>query len=206
MIDALARQFLALGHEPLVLAPPPKNRRVAAYDAASLTPSCASALFSTRYLVEWYAMFLRRTWRRHCFDVLHCHSIYPCAYLAALCKDELGVPIVITSHGGDVHAEGRRLLKPGIPARYTHSLAAADAALVSISKFTTAGFQRLCPTATNIEAIPNGVHLAPFEQSAAPRKHRRESHGRRVHPVSRAAESAKGSTRWSTRWRNCPRA
>jgi glycosyltransferase involved in cell wall biosynthesis len=38
--------------------------------------------------------------------------------------------------------------------------------LISISKFTTAGYQRLCPTATNIESIPNGVHLAPFARVA----------------------------------------
>ncbi len=117
VIDALARQFLALGHEPLVLAPPPKNRPVTAHDAALPYPVVRHPrFFSTRYLVEWYAMFLRRAWRQHRFDVLHCHSIYPCAYLAALTKDRLGIPTVITSHGGDVHAEGRRLLKPGIPA------------------------------------------------------------------------------------------
>ena len=191
VIDALARQFLALGHEPLVLAPPPKNRRVAAHDAALPYQVVRHPrFFSTRYLVEWYAMFLRRAWRQHRFDVLHCHSIYPCAYLAALSKDQLGIPTVITSHGGDVHAEGRRLLKPGIPARYTRSLAAADA-LVSISKFTTAGYQRLCPTATNIEAIPNGVHLGRCSSASgtAPRWHRRQGHRRRIHSVSRSIES-----------------
>ncbi|HEY4308637.1 MAG TPA: glycosyltransferase family 4 protein [Pirellulales bacterium] len=167
VIDALARQFLALGHEPLVLAPPPKRRRVAAHDAQLPYPVLRHPRFvSTRYFVEWYATFLRRAFRRHAFDVLHCHSIYPCAYLASLCRDEFGVPLVITSHGGDVHAAGRRLAKPGIPARYERSLAAADA-LISISKFTTAGYQRLCPTATTIEAIPNGVDLAPFAQTLA---------------------------------------
>jgi glycosyltransferase involved in cell wall biosynthesis len=165
VIDALARQFLALGHEPLVLSPPPKRRRVREHDAQLPYPVVRHPRFvSTRYLVEWYATFLRRAWRRYRFDVLHCHAIYPCAYLAAVCKQDLGIPIVITSHGGDVHAGGRRLAKRGFPARYGRSLAAADA-LISISKFTTAGYQRLCPTATNIESIPNGVHLAPFASS-----------------------------------------
>ncbi|HVU88879.1 MAG TPA: glycosyltransferase family 4 protein [Pirellulales bacterium] len=166
VIDALARQYLELGHEPLVLAPPPKRRRVKAHDAQLPYPVLRHPRFvSTRYFVDWYTTFLRRAWRRHRFDVLHCHAIYPCAYLAAICKDDLGVPIVITSHGGDVNEHGRRLAKRGFPARYARGLAAADA-LVSISKFTTAGYQRLCPTATNIEAIPNGVHLAPFARAA----------------------------------------
>jgi len=166
VVDALAREFLALGHEPVVLAPTPKVVRVA--DHALPYPVIRHPRFiSTRHMLAWYTLWLRRAQRRYQFDVLHCHSIYPCGYLAALCRDKLRLPTVITSHGGDVHAQGRRLLKPGFPARYARSLAAADA-LISISKFTTEGFQRLCPAATNIEAIPNGVHLAPF-RAALPR-------------------------------------
>ncbi len=166
VVDALAREFLALGHEPLVLAPAPRTVRTA--DHTLPYPVIRHPRFiSTRHMLAWYTWWLRRAARRNKVDVLHCHSIYPCGYLAALCREKLQLPTVITSHGGDVNFQGRRLMKPGFPARYARSLAAADA-LISISKFTTEGFQRLYPAAANkMETIPNGVHLAPLRTVVA---------------------------------------
>jgi len=164
VVDALARQFLALGHEPVVLAPPP--RRLPITDHEFPYPVIRHPrFFSTRHFMEWYKHWLQRAHREHRFDALHCHSIYPCGYLAALCEGRLGIPTVITSHGGDVHIEGRRLSKPGFPARYARSIAASDA-LIAISRFTHDGYLRLCPTARNIIPIPNGVHLEQFAQKA----------------------------------------
>ncbi len=167
VIDALARQFLELGHEPLVLAPPPKRRRVKAHDAQLPYPVIRHPRFvSTRYLLEWYATFLRRA------------ASPSVRYLALPFNLSLWVPgraVQGRTWRADRHYQSwRRRERAGAPAGQARfpgammrSLAAADA-LVSISKFTTAGYQRLCPTASNIEAIPNGVHLAPFA-SAAPR-------------------------------------
>ena len=165
VVDALARQFLSLGHEPIVLAPP--ARRMTMSDGEFPYPVARHPRFvSTRHFMDWYKHWLVRAHRQHRFDILHCHSIYPCGYLAALCEGRLGIPTVITSHGGDVHIEGRRLKKPGLPARYATSIAAADA-LISISSFTHDGLLRLCPRARNIVSIPNGVHLEPFGQTVS---------------------------------------
>jgi glycogen synthase len=160
VVDALAREFLALGHEPVVLAPSP--RHIPAADHELPYPVVRHPRFvSTRHFMEWYKHWLQRAHRQYRFDLLHCHSIYPCGYLAMLCEGQLGIPTVITSHGGDVHIEGRRLSKPGFPFRYGRSIAAADA-LIAISKFTYDGYLRLCPSARNIVSIPNGVDLEPF--------------------------------------------
>ena len=166
VVDALAREFLALGHEPMVLAPPPRRLAMADHEfpyAVIRHPR----FVSTRRFVSWYTRWLWQLYRTRGFDVLHCHSVYPTGYLAALARDRLNVPIVVTSHGGDVREGNCRLAKPGLPARHTAGIAGADA-LIAISQVTRTGFLRLYPPASNIVDIPNGVDIAPFA-SGAPR-------------------------------------
>jgi hypothetical protein len=104
--------------------------------------------------------------RKRPFDVLHCHSAYPCGYLAALCKSGLQVPLVITSHGGDVRPGNCRLSKPGVFQRVALALATADS-LVSISRFTRQSFLALCPNPRRIVDLPNGVDAGRFARSAS---------------------------------------
>jgi len=165
VVDALAREFLAMGHQPTVLAPRPKHERVS--DAELPYPVIRHPRFiSTRRLVSWYRHWLIRANDRQRFDVIHCHSVYPCGYLAALARDRLQTPIVVTSHGGDVREGNCRLQKRGLPERHTLGVQMADAT-IAISRFTREGFLRLYPQAGNIVDIPNGVHLAPFKTKAA---------------------------------------
>src|SRR5437016_5088415 len=86
VVDALARQFLKLGHEPLVMAPRP--RLPLRPDDGTLPYPVIShpRFFSTKFLVSWYRAFLRRAARRNHFDILHCHDVYPTGYLAALTR------------------------------------------------------------------------------------------------------------------------
>ena len=164
VVDALARQFVALGHEPVVLAPNPKHERLADHEFPY--PVVRHPRFvSTRRFVSWYSRWLRQLYRTHGFDVLHCHSVYPTGYLAALTRDQLNVPVVCTSHGGDVREGNCRLQKPGLPERHSLGIAGADA-LVAISQVTREGFLRLHPRAANIVSIPNGVDLEPFAAPA----------------------------------------
>ena len=167
VVDALARQFLHLGHEPVVLAPRPR-RPLRADDRTLPYPVRRHPrFFSTRDFISCYRLFLTSAHARHHFDVIHCHDVYPTGYLAALCKPKLGVPLVITSHGGDVRENNPRLQKRGIPLRCVAALKAADA-LVSIGPFTEQGYRRLFPEAKNIATIPNGIDPAPY-QARAPR-------------------------------------
>lgn len=166
VVDALARQFLSLGHEPVVFAPYP--RKLTAQDDALPYPVVRHMRFySTQYFVSWYRWFLYRHYRSSPFDVLHCHGIYPPSYLAALLGDWLPVPTIVTSHGGDVYEQNVRLQNPTIVERCIEGLRGASA-LVAISRFTREGFARLCPEASpRIVDIPNGVHLSAFKERVA---------------------------------------
>ena len=165
VVDTLARQFLALGQDVTVLAP--RHRHLPLDDARLPYPVVRHPRFlSTRRFVAWYRRWLLELYHWNRFDVLHCHDVYPTGYLAALCRQDLAAPIVITSHGGDVREGNVRLAKPGLPARHTLALQSADA-LVAISNFTRDGFLRLHAGAKNIVSIPNGVDLALFAQPAA---------------------------------------
>lgn len=165
VVDALARQFTAAGHEVRVLAPRPKGS--IQIDCELPYPVIRHPRFvSTRWLVGWYRRFVMRLYRQWPFDVLHCHNVYRAGYVAALCRDKLHVPIVITSHGGDVRADNCRLRKRGLAERHRQAIEAADA-LIAISDFTAEGFQNLAgDAATPIVPIPNGVDLEPFAQPA----------------------------------------
>jgi teichuronic acid biosynthesis glycosyltransferase TuaC len=165
VVDALARQFLARGHDVAVLAPYPRAHLCVNDSVLPYRVFRHRRFYSTRYLVSWYRRYLCRLHARHRFDVLHCHSIYPQGYLAGLSRATLGLPIVITSHGGDVNPKSIRLAKPGLHERYVEGLRAADA-LVAISRSTREGYLRLWPGARNIVDIPNGVDLDAFASAA----------------------------------------
>lgn len=167
VVDALARQFAKLGHKPFVLAPRP--RLPLRPDDASLPYPVIRhpRFYSTRHLVSWYRGWLLRAHRRHRFDVLHCHDVYPTGYLAALTRARLKIPIVLTSHGGDVREGNVRLSKPGMRPRFIRAVTSADA-LISIGRFTEDGLRALQANPARIETIPNGVDFEPF-QSCAPR-------------------------------------
>jgi len=165
VVDALARQFVSMGHEVLVLAPHPRLPLRADDRGLPYRVSRHPRFYSTHRMVSWYRWFLLREGRRFRPEVVHCHSIYPCGYVAALCRARLGIPIVITSHGGDVNENNPRIRKKGVPARYSEALAAASR-LVSISRFTRDGFVRLGADAGRVVDIPNGVDPEPFAIAA----------------------------------------
>ena len=167
VVDALAREFLALGHEPVVFAPSPRKLSIRG-EAYPYQVARHPRFISTRFLVSWYRWFLLQLYRKQPFDVLHCHGIYAPAYLASLLRDKLPVPVVVTSHGGDIYEDNVRLQKTVVRDRCVRGLRSADA-LVAISRVTRDGFARLCPeAAARIVDIPNGVHLAAFAQRALP--------------------------------------
>jgi glycosyltransferase involved in cell wall biosynthesis len=165
VVDALARQFLALEQEVVVLAPRPRRPLRPDDDALPYPVVRHPRFISTRRLVSWYRWWLLRLHRRQRFDVVHCHGIYPPGYLACLSRHRLGVPTIITSHGGDVREGSVRLAKALVHRRCGLALQDADA-LIAISRFTREGLLRLCPAPRKLVNIPNGVDLEPFAAPA----------------------------------------
>jgi len=163
VVDALARQFSAMGHEVMVLAPHPR-RPLRARDCDPGLPYRVRRhprFFSTRRFVAQYRRFLVKACREFRPDVLHCHSVYPTAYLAGLCREEIGVPILLTSHGGDVYENNPRVRKPVLYRRHVEAIKAVDR-FIAISRFTREGFVRLGAREDRIVDIPNGVDAEPF--------------------------------------------
>ena len=95
--------------------------------------------------------------------MIHCHDVYPTGYVAT--GAGTGLPVVITSHGGDVRPGNRLLAKPVVRDRIAATLAAADA-LVTIGRFTTDGFLAAGAPPDRLVAIPNGVDTAAVSATA----------------------------------------
>jgi teichuronic acid biosynthesis glycosyltransferase TuaC len=121
--------------------------------------------YSTRAFVAWYRWFLFRLYARQPFDVLHCHDVYPTGWIAALCRKKIPVPVVITSHGGDVKPGNIRISKRGMRPRYVRAIRNADC-LISIGQFTEEGYRLLEPDPPRIVNIPNGIDLDFFAARA----------------------------------------
>jgi teichuronic acid biosynthesis glycosyltransferase TuaC len=165
VVDALAREYANEGHDVVVLAPNPHGS-LPANDARLPYRVVRHRRFvSTRRFIDWYQYPLVKLHQTFPFEVLHCHSVHPCGYLGALCRDQLNAALVLTSHGGDIREGGARILKSGARSRAIVALQRADA-VVSISRFTTHAVRRLEPSSKVVE-IQNGVDLSPFDNPAA---------------------------------------
>lgn len=163
VIDALARQYQALGHEVVILAT--HLRHGAAPTHGLPYPLIRHPRFySQRWFVDWYRWWLARAHREHQFDIVHCHSVHPTGYVAACCRALSGVPLVITSHG-DVCSR-RFSWQKNLAERYRLVLERADAA-IAISGFLETRFLELAPQARRIVRIPNGVEIAAFAEAVA---------------------------------------
>ncbi len=162
VVDALARHFTRLGHRAVVLVQNPRAP-LRPNDSQLPYPVVRHPRFiSTRRFVGFYKRWLLKLQAAERFDVIHCHDVYPTGYLAALCKRELGVPVVITSHGGDVKEGNARIVKPGMRPRFIKAVESADA-LISIGNFTEEGYRKLSDRLPPIVSIPNGIDLSPYE-------------------------------------------
>lgn len=161
VVDALARQFVGMGQQVVVLAPRPSRPWRLNDERLPYRVVRHPRFYSMRRLVEWYRWWLLGLCRREKIDLVHCHGLYPTGYLAGRYRDRLGLPLVLTSHGEDVYARYPRLIDPLLRQRHVEAVRGADA-LVAISRFTHEGYEQLCPEALRIVDIPNGVDVSAF--------------------------------------------
>ena len=204
VVDALARQFLALGHEPVVLAPWRGSQ--GPFDPASVPYPVAwhPRFLSTHWFVSWYGHWMAKLHRSRGFDVIHCHGTYPAGYVGACCKAVRHLPLVITSHGDDLAPLGLYDRKPKLRGRYRLALEQADAA-VAISNYTAGMFREACPKLRRIVPIPNGVEVEQFA-APAPRPANLRRHRSARSPICSSWAGSirgKGSTCCWRRWPCC---
>ena len=164
VVDSLARKLLAWGHEPVVLAPWRREKAVWHDNNLPYRVVRHPRFFSTRHFVELYGWWLSRAHRRYRFDLLHCHGVYPTGYIAAKCASVAEIPVVITSHGGDLDAVSPLYRKRGLKHRYHYALKKASA-VVALSGFVEGRLREICPEIRRVERIGNGVNLQEFDMA-----------------------------------------
>lgn len=120
VIDRLAWEYIAMGHQIVVLAKTPrKMKQPPKFD----------------YPVYYYKRSMSEVWfngapkrmlaklhRQYKFDVIHAHQIYPTGYLGWKMGKKLGIPTVMTSHVGDVREGSRLRNKPATNRRMIEAM------------------------------------------------------------------------------------
>ena len=157
-IDAIARQFLSLGHDVVVLTLRPRRRQVVDDGHFPYPVVRHRRYWSTRYLLGAYRASLSLVHRKFPFDVLHCHNVYPAGHVAAEWTASRGIPLVITSHACDIATDSHLLKKPGVAARASRVLRRANA-LVAISDTVEERYRQLGADDRRITRIANGAEV-----------------------------------------------
>jgi glycogen synthase len=149
VVDTLARGLVKADCHVVVLAPVWADH----HDDRDLPYQVARhpRFISTHRLVDPYAFFLRHLHRRHRFDLVHGHGIYPTGYLAT----RLGIPAVLTSHDGPTSSNPQSIRRPIIHTRFCSAIRRATA-LVAVNDLTRGSFLQLGVDATRIVDIPQG--------------------------------------------------
>jgi glycosyltransferase involved in cell wall biosynthesis len=127
-------------------------------------------------MAEWAAI-LRRLARGR-YDLLHSHWLLPQGLLGVLTARPLGVPHVVTVHGGDVF----RLRAPWLAALKRVTLRRAGAVTVN-STATWEAVRELAPELGQVHQIPMGVAVPPSGALTADADRVRKRHRRGEGPL-----------------------
>jgi len=107
---------------------------------------------------QWLAIYRRLRTKR--YDMVHSHWILPQGFTASIASMFLGIPHVLTVHGGDVFALKSRILK--LFKRF--SVRKADAVTVN-SSFTRAAVLEISDAPGDLRTIPMGVDTESADPS-----------------------------------------
>lgn len=169
VLDKLAREFQAQGHHVVVLAKMPRGN-----------PELPSLPYKSVYYrrsrsAVWFLGSARRALldqhARDKFDVISVHMTYPNGYVAVKLRNRLNVPIIITSHKGDIIPESRYRQRRITRRRMIWALSHADAA-TGVSTELKEIIDELAGGRANSSVIPNGVDLDPPRLLDAPGRFR----------------------------------
>lgn len=161
-VDALAKEYIRQGHDAIVLAQHASRRG---------TPDTAEFPYAMKRFAKPFSQFwgigtleraLRNTHREHALEVVHSFSSYPTGFAAVCLKRELGLPVVVTSQGGDLAENSRFSERRFVMKRIRRTLAEADA-VTAISAYMKSRALAICPEcAPRLRDIPNGVNTSTF--------------------------------------------
>lgn len=159
VLDQLARQLVAAGHRPVVVAPAPRQ----AWDDRRLgyTVVRHRRPWSKRFGVRAILPRLLLLQRRHRFDLVHCHAAYPQAFIASSLRRICGLPYVVRPHGADVLPGEVIRRSPRLERRMRQGIRGADA-VIAQGGFLRGVIADLGVDTDRIRVINNGVDLGAF--------------------------------------------
>lgn len=107
------------------------------------------------------ATLLRRILREasHPFDLVHAHWLAPAGRAAVLGAADLGIPVVVTAHAGDVYRE-LRYPKHKLIAQQVIQRASR---IIAVAEYFREPLKELAEKPEKIAVIPNGVDLSMFK-------------------------------------------
>lgn len=161
VLHNLGTQLTQHGDQFSVLAPYVRGRdnHVDSNYAVHRYRSPMTKRFGVRQLLLplWWRYFRDR------FEILHCHSAYPCAYVASTFKSVFDIPFVVRPYGGDVLSESRVCRHPRLKKRVQATLLAADA-VIAQGRFLREVILQLGVPEQRVQTVNNGVDLKYFSQ------------------------------------------
>lgn len=159
VLDQLCRQFVRLGHRPVVVAPParePFDDRQFGYPVIRHRRQWSKRFGVRAILPRLLALHARRR-----FDIVHCHAAYPQAYVAVTLRQLTGIPYVVRPHGADVLPDEAIRRAPRLATRMSGALTAADAVIAQGDSLRDV-IRGIGVAAERIVTINNGVDAAAF--------------------------------------------
>lgn len=149
VVDTLAKTFIRLGHNVVVLAKTPRGmKEPPKFD----------------YPVHYYKRSRSEVWflgspkrellhlhKQYKFDIIHAHQIYPTGWLAVKFSQKYGIPAVLTSHVGDVHDGSRYRRHWLISRRMVWAMQHADA--------VTGVGSGICETIDSLLPSPKALYI-----------------------------------------------
>lgn len=158
-VDQLARQFAALGHTAVVLAPASSRERGPKPGVYPVHHYAKPLTQAGGYLrLKWT---LARLHKKYHFDLVNAHLTYPAGYVGLWFREKYHIPLVITPHGGDIFYRSRFRRRSGIWSRICQGLAQADA-VIALSSYFQQLIAEIAPDQKNIISIGNGVNNQDF--------------------------------------------
>lgn len=169
VLDQLARQLTAQGHRPVVIAP--RSRQTMDDGSLGYPVVRHRRPWSKRFAVRAILPRLAALHLRHHFDVMHCHSAYPHAFVAATMRRLFGLPYVVRPHGADILPGEEIRDSPRLGRRMRTGLLSADAVIAQGESLRRVIADIGVPQ-ERIHVVNNGVDRDAF-RSTAPFPHPR---------------------------------
>lgn len=162
-VHHLTKALIELGHRVTVFAAYDANARGIEYPYP-VTHSPRIPLLSSdrqRFLHAWFHLRHRK------FDLIHAHIVLDAGFVGAKLKQALGLPLVITAHGGDVQVVAEiqygLCLKPEKSGKVRFALGLADRVTAVSQRMQVAIAERGCDP-NRIRPVPYGTEFQKIQR------------------------------------------